>query len=354
MKGGDRPPFDPAVLETWLERSLDWDGGPIELRRIGDGHSNLTYSVTVGGHAAVLRRPPPPPFPPGANDVLREARIMRALAGSEVPVPGVLAVAPAGAAMDVPFYLMEHLDGQVCTSSLPDALEEDEERGRVGEALVDVLVALHAVDWSAAGLGDLFRHGDFLERQLTRLPRIIAGGDGQLPPGFAELREHLLAQMPACGPPALVHGDLRLGNVMLSRDAPARVIGVLDWELASIGDPICDLGYLLATYATPGATPHALSELSTATLAPGFPSRDELAERYAARTGRDISRLPWYQALALWRLAVLFEYSRRRLQDGDGDGDPYYADPALVAGLLAAAEEALSGHLANTIERTMR
>jgi aminoglycoside phosphotransferase (APT) family kinase protein len=144
----------------------------------------------------------------------------------------------------------------------------------------------------------------------------------------------------------ILHGDLRLGNVMLSRTAPARIIGVLDWELAGIGDPLVDVGYTLATYAMPGEPLHALTELSTATLAAGFPTRDQLAARYAASTGRDLSRLAWYEALALWKLAVLFEFSRRRLVSGGGD--PYYASPGLVDGLLAAARRTIDG----TTQRT--
>ena len=328
-------PFELEALEAWLERA-GIASAPVVVQRIGDGHSNLTYAVSAGGRSVVLRRPPPRPFPPGAYDVLREARILQALAGSDVPVPTVLGVAGEGEAMDVPFYIMEHLEGEVCTSTLPAGLDDAEQRRRVGEALVDALGALHAVDWRARGLEDLGRPDGFLKRQLTRLPRIIADADGSLPAEFAELRDELAGSMPESGPPALLHGDLRLGNVILTRQAPARIVGVLDWELAAIGDPLADLAYTLATYAAPGEPSHALTELSTATLADGFPNREELAARYARASGRDVSELPWYEALQLFKLGVLFEYSRRRGED------PYYADPRLVEDLLAAARGALS------------
>lgn len=327
-------PFDPAALQAWLEeRGLA--GGPVSLRRIGDGHSNLTYGLEDGTRSAVLRRPPPPPFPTGANDVLREARILQALAGTPVPVPAVLGVGQAGEVMDVPFYVMEHLDGEVCTSGLPPALDTPEQRPGVAHALVDALVALHGVDWRAVGLEDLGRPDGFLERQLTKLPRIIADEDGSLEPRFAELRDELLASLPESPPATLLHGDLRLGNVMLGRDAPARILGVLDWELAGIGDPLADLAYTLTTYAEPGIPLHAVSAFSTATLADGFPSRAELAGRYADATGTDVSALPWHEGLQLFKLAVLFEYSRR------AGNDRYYADPDLVDGLLAATRHAL-------------
>jgi aminoglycoside phosphotransferase (APT) family kinase protein len=270
--------------------------------------------------------------------VLREARIMRALEGSAVPVPRVLAVAGAGEPMDVPLYVMEHLDGVVATTQLPAVLDEPGERRRVGEHLVDALAALAGLDLQACGLHDLGEPEGFLARQLERLPRIIAADDGSLPEPFGQLRDALRVSRPVSGPPALVHGDLRLGNVMLAADAPARLVGVLDWELATLGDPLADLGYSLATYAVPGEPLHALTAMSAATQAEGFSSREELALRYAAATGRDIAALPWYEALALWKLAVLFEYSRRKATGGEGD--PYYLDPTLVPGLLEAAQAA--------------
>lgn len=334
------PPFDVSRLGDRL-LAADVLTGPIHtLRRIGDGHSNLTYAVSDGGRAVVVRRPPPPPVPPGANDVLREARIQQALAGTAVPVPRILAVDDTCTVMDVPFYVMELLDGDVATTVLPAALDDDAGRRGLGEALIDVLAAVHGVDWQAVGLGDLGRPDGFLERQLRKLPRLVADTDGAVPACFTELGERLAADMPESGPATIVHGDLRLGNVMLARTSPARILGVLDWELAAIGDPLADVGYTLATYAVPDEPLHALTALSTATLAPGFPSREELADRYAAATGRDVSALPWYQALALWKLALLFEYGRRRAA-GPG-GDPYYATPGLVDGLLTAAHRALS------------
>jgi aminoglycoside phosphotransferase (APT) family kinase protein len=342
--------LDLEALRTWLaQRRLA--RGPIRATRIGDGHSNLTYAVDGGERTVVVRRPPPPPIPPGANDVLREARLLQALAPTAVPVPEVLAVGQAGEAMDVPFYVMEHLDGEVATTELPAALDVPLQRTAVAHAMIDALVELHAVDWKACGLGDLARPEGFLRRQLDRLPRLLSGSEASLPEEMSALHEELLAELPVSGAAALVHGDLRLGNVMLARAAPARILGVLDWELAGVGDPLTDLGYTLATYAVPDEPLHALTELSSATLQPGFPSREELAVGYAQRTGRDIGALAWYEAFALWKLAVLFEYGRRRHLAGAGD--PYYADPALVGGLLAAARRAMRASQ-RPIERSSR
>lgn len=330
-------PFDVAALEGWL-RAQGLSDSPPELRRIGDGHSNLTYAVTAGDRTFVLRRPPPPPIPKGANDMLREARILRALADTPVPVPRVLAVAEEGEVMDVPCYVMERLDGVVATEMLPEPLDTVEARRDVAGAFIDALGALHGVDWRARGLGELGRPDGFLDRQLDRLPRLVADANGALPPLFDELKARLRDSQPISGEPALVHGDFRFGNVMLGPDLPARLIGVLDWELAGIGDPLADLGYTLATYAVPGEPPHALTAMSSVTTGTGFPGREWLAERYSVATGREIARMDWYEAFALFKLAVLFEYNRRKTSTG---GDPYYADPALVSGLLDACRDAI-------------
>ncbi|WP_250282322.1 phosphotransferase family protein [Frankia sp. CiP1_Cm_nod2] len=331
-------PFDVSALERWLQ-AKGLCAGHVRLRRIGDGHSNLTYAVTTGERTLVLRRPPRPPLPRGANDMRREARILQALADTDVPVPRVLAVAEEGDVMDVPCYVMEHLDGLIATGSLPPDLDTVEGRSAVAEAFIDVLAALHNVDWRGCGLSDLGRPDGFLERQLDRLPRLIAGEDGVLEQPFDEIRDQLRTTVPTAGEPALLHGDFRFGNVMLAPDRPARLLGVLDWELAGIGDPLADLAYTLVTYAVPGEPPHALTEMSTMTLRAGFPGRDALAARYATATRREVSQLPWYEAFQLFKLAILFEYNRSKTITGEGDR--YYADPALVDGLLAACRRTL-------------
>ncbi len=331
-------PFDVAGVERWL-RDHDLHDGPVRLRRIGDGHSNLTYAVSTGERTVVLRRPPPPPLPRGAHDMRREARILRALAGTGVPVPRVLAVAEAGEVMDVPCYVMEHLDGVVATGSLPTALDDPPGRRATAEAFIDVLATLHTLDWHGLGLDGLGRPDGFLRRQLDRLPNLIADADGGLPAEFEEIRDRLRTTLPVSGPPALLHGDFRFGNVMLAPEAPARLLGVLDWELAGIGDPLADLAYTLATYAVPDEPTHALTAMSAVTLADGFPTRDALAARYADATDANLSALPWYESCQLFKLAVLFEYNRRKAVTGPADsrGDPYYADPSLVEGLLDAS-----------------
>lgn len=313
--------WPPGVLERLLAGIVD---GPLTVRRIGDGHSNLTYLVS-GSRDVVVRRPPPPPVPPGAHDVLREARLLRGLAGTAVPVPEVLATAEAGEVIDSPLYVMSHVAGPVVTTRAPAGLD-----GRVvGESLVDTLAALHAVNWATAGLAEMGRPEGFNLRHLRRMRRLVEDP----PEGFAEVDAWLEAHVPTESGATLVHNDYRLGNVILG--PTGRVAAVLDWELATIGDPLFDVGYFLACWPEEGEPLTPTAALGTAALEPGWPGRAELAQRYAAATGRDLTGLRWYTTMALWKLAVLYEYSHRRTVAGHGD--PYYADHGLVESFLAAA-----------------
>ena len=324
-------------LEDFLsERGLT--EGPITAERIGDGHSNLTFLVSDGTRQVVVRRPPPPPVPPGAHDMLREARLIAALERSDVPVAEVLATSQADEVIDVPFYVMSYVAGPVVTTQTPGVLAGPEERRSIGLALVDTLAALHQVDWRAAGLGDLGRPEGFNKRHLNRMGRLVADEQGRPPEEFADIDAWLTANVPAESGAAIIHNDYRLGNVILGADPPGRITAVLDWELATIGDPLFDLGYFLASYPVAGEALTPTQELGTALLEEGYPTRDELAARYTADTGADLSNLGWYTTLALWKLAVLYEYGRRRAVKGVGD--QYYRDPALVESFLAAARRA--------------
>ena len=314
----------------------DLTGPQVSARTIGDGHSNLTFLVSDGEREVVVRRPPPPPVPRGANDVLREARLIQALTATPVPVPTVLATAEAGELLDVPFYVMSYVKGPVVTETTPESLAAPDVRRGIGESMVDTLVALHAVDWETAGLGDLGRPAGFNARHLERMGRLIADSDGNLPAVFDESTSWLRAHVPAESGAAIVHNDYRIGNVILGPDSPGRVLAVLDWELATLGDPLFDLGYFLANWPVAGEPLTPTARFAIAVLEPGFPTRAELAQRYAAATGADLENLPWYTTLALWKLAVLYEYGRRRAEEGVGD--QYYRDPELVRSFLTAAE----------------
>jgi aminoglycoside phosphotransferase (APT) family kinase protein len=322
-----------AALEAFL-RERDLASGPLTTRRIGDGHSNLTFLVSDGEREVVVRRPPPPPVPPGGHDVLREARLIQALTGTDVPVAATLAVAQAGEVLDVPFYVMDYVRGVVITDRTPDALATPEHRRAIAEAFIDVLADLHAVDWRARGLEGFGRPEGFNERHLRRIGGLVADEDGNPPPAFAEIEAWLAANVPPESGESIVHNDYRIGNVMVGAEPPGRVLAVLDWELATIGDPLLDVGYVLASYPHAGEPRTPTQDFGTAVLEPGYPPREALAERYAERTGRDLSDLSWYAAMSEWKIGVLYEYARRRGEDA------YYADPTLVERFLAAAHRA--------------
>ncbi|KQZ75658.1 MULTISPECIES: phosphotransferase family protein [unclassified Nocardioides] len=322
-------------LAAFLEKR-GLTSGEVTTQRIGDGHSNLTYLVSDStGRQVVVRRPPPPPTPPGAHDMLREARLVGALAGTPVPVADVLATAEADEVIDVHFYVMSFAAGPVVTTESPAPLDTPEVRRRIGETLVDTLADLHAVDWRAAGLTDIGKPEGFNARHLKRMARLVADDDGKPPPHFAEIDAWLQVHVPAESGAAIVHNDFRIGNVVLDADRPGEIKAVLDWELATIGDPLFDLGYFLSSVPDPEEPLTPTEELGTAMLEDGYPTRKELAARYADRTGADLGELDWYTALALWKLAVLYEYGRRRA--ARGVGDDYYADQALVQSFLDAA-----------------
>jgi aminoglycoside phosphotransferase (APT) family kinase protein len=324
-----------AKLRVFLEQRLLADGEP-RVKPIGDGHANLTYLVSTGDAELVIRRPPPGPIPRGANDVLREARLIEALAGTGVPVPEMLAVGQVGDVFeDVPFYAMSYVRGIVFTEQTPTPLATPSQRRQIGYDLIDTLAKLHSVDWRQRGLEDFGRPGGFNTRHLQRMTQLVADEHGLPDARFAGLAGWLEERTPPESGATILHSDYRLGNVMMEAAGPGRVLAVLDWELATLGDPLLDVGYFLASYPQTGEPQTPTEDFGTALLEDGYPSRAELAGRYAAATGRDLSELRWFVVMSLYKLAALFEHSHRRAISGVGD--PYYADPTLVLRFLEAA-----------------
>jgi aminoglycoside phosphotransferase (APT) family kinase protein len=331
----------PLVVREPLEAFLDRRGigeGRLEAERIGEGHSNFTFLVSRGDTRVVLRRPPRPPLPPSAHDVLREARLLRALEATEVRVPRVLAVGEDESVLGVPFYVMEEMRGSVVTSDVPPALDNEECRRKLCEELVDALVEVHAVDWRACGLEGYGKPTGYLERQVRRFTGLWDYNKTREVPVVEEVRDWLAGNLPESPESTIVHGDYRLGNVMVADEPPARLVAIFDWELSTIGDPLADVGYLTVTWAQaddPADTTFA--RLSAATRKPGFMTREELTARYEERSGRSVSRLNWYQALAMWKAAVFMEGNFKRYTLGASD-DPYLA--LFDEGVPALAEKA--------------
>ncbi len=303
----DRPPL--LILDR-VEAFLDEHGlgsGPVTAARIGEGGgSNFSFLLERGGERFVLRRPPRPPLPPSAHDMVREARLQLALAPHGIRLPTIRAVCDDVRVLGVPFYVMDFLDGPIATSELPPGLETEPARRALGLDLVDTLVEIHAVDVRSPGVADFVREGSYLERQVRRFTQLWDVNRTRELPDVVEVGRWLAANLPEPAPLAVVHGDYRLGNMILGADDPTRIRAVLDWEMGAVGDPRADVGYLLATYSEPGGEKNPLGT-SPVTASPGFPSRQELAERYVERSGREVEPLAWFQALALWKAAVFCE-----------------------------------------------
>jgi aminoglycoside phosphotransferase (APT) family kinase protein len=298
-QGNSRPPL--LVLEP-LAEFLDSHGlgeGEIEASPIGEGHSNVTYLIRRGDTEMVLRRPPRPPLPPSAHDVLREARLLRALADTPARVPPVI------------------------VTSIPEALDTPAERRRISDQLIDALAEIHDVDWQAAGLEGFGKPTGYLERQLRRFTGLWELNKTREIPAVERVGGWLAQNVPQSGPATIVHGDFRLGNTIYAADAPARLEAVLDWEMATIGDPLADIGYLCMMWTESGDPTGGMREaLGGVTRREGFPTREELIDGYEQRTGRSMRDLRWYTSLALWKSVVFMEGNYKRAVSGTTD-DPY-------------------------------
>src|SRR5947209_6677922 len=320
-----REQLPPLIVREPLAAFLDEErlgSGPIDAERIGEGHSNVTYLIRRGDERFVLRRPPRPPLPPSAHDVLRESRLLTAVADASVRTPPVLATCDDETVLGVPFYVMEYIDGTVITSSVPEALATPEERRRISVELVEALVEMHAVDWQACGLEGFGKPTGYLERQLRRFGGLWEHNKTRELPLVQEVGDWLAANRPESPAATIVHGDYRLGNTMFGSAAPAQLVAIFDWEMATIGDPLADVGYMTATWSQRHPEKSTMFDLLTVTHEEGFLGRDELVAAYEERSGRSMSDLRWYQALALWKAAVFMEGNYKRSLAGTTD-DPY-------------------------------
>ncbi len=297
-----------------LDAPADLDAVPI-----GEGHSNVTFALSTG---VVLRRPPRGPLPPSAHDVLREARLLQALETTPVRAPSVLAVGDDPAVIGSPFYVMEMVPGHVVTNAMPPELDTEQERARLADDLIDSLVELHAVDWSAVGLDGFGKPTGYLERQLRRFTGLWEHNRTRDIPEVETVRAWLAANLPDSPPATIVHGDFRLGNTILAPHPPARVAAILDWEMATIGDPLADLAYLMMFWVRSDDPSLGMFDLQSVTGLPGFPTRAEMIGRYEDRSGRSMGQLSWYVTLALWKSIVFMEGNYKRSLAGSTD-DPF-------------------------------
>jgi aminoglycoside phosphotransferase (APT) family kinase protein len=343
----------PLVVLEAVEAFLDehaLGSGAVRAERIGEGGgSNFSFLLErEDGSRFVLRRPPRPPLPPTAHDVVRESRLQLALAPLGIRVPKIRAVCEDDLLLGVPFYVADYIDGHVLTTELPPPLDTDAAaRRRLGEDLVDTLVEIHGADVSTPQLAAFARPGNYNERQVKRFAQLWEINQTRDLPTVVDVGTWLGAHVPKQLPAAVVHGDYRLGNMIVTRESSDRIAAVLDWEMGTIGDPRADVGYLVATYSEPGGRSNPLGT-SPVTATDGFPSREELVKRYERTSGRQVEPLAWFEALALWKAAVFCEaifgrYVRGELTADDEraarfeTGVPLLAETA--ASVIAAAPD---------------
>jgi aminoglycoside phosphotransferase (APT) family kinase protein len=333
----DPPGLDLTRLRGYLDQEIPGlVKGPLSGEVIQGGRSNLTYVVEDDSSRWVVRRPPLGHVLPTAHDMTREHHVMSRLRMTSVPVPAVIALCQDPGVLGAPFYVMEFVSGKPyrCVDELR---EIGPERTRsIARALVDTLIELHSVDPAAAGLGDFGRPDGFLERQLRRWKKQLDSSRSRDLAGIDQLNDGLARAIPASGVPAVVHGDYRLDNVLADEDG--RIAAVLDWEMSTLGDPLTDLALLVAYAEHAKINPGIGSDVS---LAPGYPGTGELTARYAQRSGRDLSALNWYVALACYKIAVIFEGIHYRFSHGQAVGAGFGQFGAAVEPLVRLGNQTL-------------
>jgi aminoglycoside phosphotransferase (APT) family kinase protein len=337
--------LDEARVSAWLGEHVGDVDLPLTWELAAGGRSNLTFVATDRSRRRiVVRRPPTGQVLATAHDVVREARVLRALAGSGVPVPGVLGLCEDREVTGAPFLVMDFVDGHVLRDpAQAEAVLDPPARARASAALVRALVDLHRLDPRAVGLADLGPAGGYVTRQLRRWARQVqasldlSGRDGT---ALGTLHDRLAARLPMDGPTTIVHGDFRLDNAVLGDDGTLRAI--LDWELCTLGDPRADLGLLLVYWAEPG-DPAGPALGTSATLAEGFWSRAEVLRAYRDHFGEQVADIEAFVAFGYWKLACILEgvYSRYQAGAGGGDRSDWRLLPEEIDHLLRSAEELL-------------
>jgi aminoglycoside phosphotransferase (APT) family kinase protein len=332
-----------------LETLLPWfreNVAPVDslsARIIGHGRSNITYRLDADSQRWVLRRPPLSHVLPTAHDMRREFRILSALKDTDVPVPRPIAYCEDPAVNDRPFYVMEYVDGLVPAdrAEVERRFDEDQRR-RIGEQLVDILVSLHALDYHQVGLDDFGRPEGYIARQVRRFSEQLQQIRKRDIPELDELARRLAASLPESTDATIVHGDYRLDNTILSHDGS--IVAVLDWEMSTLGDPLADVGLLMMYWPErdgAGSGPGAVVGSTSVMTLPGFPTRTEAVARYAERSGRNLDHVDFYTVLAHFKLAVILENMHQRFLAGGtvGAGFETIGDQVIVlarAGLAIA------------------
>jgi aminoglycoside phosphotransferase (APT) family kinase protein len=334
--------IDPGPVTDWLAANVAGAVAPFSFELIAGGRSNLTYRVTdAAGHAYALRRPPVSHVLATAHDMTREHTVISALQATDVPVPRTLGLCTDPEVNGAPFYVMSFVEGHILRDEQASAALPEAVRAHASESLVDTMARLHSVDVDAVGLGAFARREGYIARQLKRWHGQFEQStiDGRPGPAVIDRAwEELSAKIPDQQGATIVHGDYRLDNTVL--DERGDVIAILDWEICTLGDPLADLGLLLVYWAEAGDAHQAVLGAAPTAL-PGFATRAQLVERYAAASGRDVSAVPYYQAFGIWKLACILQGVYVRYAGGAAAGDRSGVDQ-FAEGVARLGERALA------------
>lgn len=334
-------------VSKYFAQNIPGGDAPLTISLISGGKSNLTYKVESPDKAWVLRRPPLGHVLPTAHDMTREYRVLAGLAGTDVPAPRPQALCEDTSVNGAPFYVMEYLDGVIVADQLPQGFATNPaERRAISLGLIRTMAKLHAVDYNAVGLSEFGHPRGYLERQVRRWHEQWQRSETRPLPEIDEVIRRLKNSIPESPAPTIVHGDYRLGNMILDRGDPGRVIALLDWEMSTLGDPLTDLGYTLLYWVEAGDDAEGGVVGSAVTAQPGFMTRGELIEEYGRASGRSVEHTDWYIVLAAYKLAVIVEGIHARFLKGQTVGEGFEGYGERVVALVNRAM-ALSSASAN-------
>lgn len=333
--------LDVASVRAWLDEVMDGDvGDSVTARQIAGGRSNPTYELSDGRRSFVLRRPPHGMVLETAHDMGREYRVMTALQHTPVPVPRTRGLCDDHRVIGAQFYVMDKLDGVTLRNQEDTARLSAEQRRGLAEAMVEILAALHQVDPDEVGLGDWGRPEGYLERQLKRWRRQWEASFTRPREEVEELLTRLTSSLPESRYPGIVHGDFKLDNMMVDRNDPTTILGVLDWEMSTLGDTLTDLGILGSFWDQQDEFFNPIT--GGATALPGFPTRDELVEMYVEARGIDVPDIAWYLVFADFKIAIILEGMHARHVEGHTVGEDFEGIGEMVDPLLSRALERAS------------
>jgi aminoglycoside phosphotransferase (APT) family kinase protein len=326
-----------TTLCAYLKGKIDGVDQGIQVEQFPGGHSNLTYDLFIGGKELVLRRAPLGPVAPKAHDMVREAKVLTAVHPHFPPAPQVYHICEDPSIIGAPFFLMQRRRGVVLRTSIPPEVSKHENySARVSRAFIDCMVQLHSIDIEKHGLVSLGKAEGFIERQVKGWTDRWERARTEPSPEMDRIMAWFAKSIPPAGKASLVHNDFKLDNVMVDATTPDRIEAVLDWEMTTVGDPLSDVGLTLCYWASalvPGTT------LEAVTTGPGWYSRDDFVQRYAEKTGRDVSVLPWYEAFGVAKLAVILQQIYYRYWRGQTKDERFAHFNQRVATLVQRASE---------------